>query len=410
MPPAPAARAVHGGHRAGPGRPAAALAARASRRPPARRSDPASPTSGNGRNGQAGRTGRPGSRPALASPGQTGIWGEDATPQRSDIPTAVPSPMPTSATFAPAGPAAPRVATPVRARSRGCDPSATPTTSPTPAIRRRPASASSTSCRRRRSSTTSRIPLEAGGERGGPPAERGDHRQEAGGLQHPGADRRAERRPGRDPVRGPAGRRTSRSAGSRRSSDDLAMALAARSLRIEAPIPGKSAVGIEIPNKDFNIVALRRILEEVDFTALRLEADLRPRSRRGGQGAGGRPGQDAAPADRRRDRLGQERHGQRAHHEPAVRGDAGRRADDPDGPQAGRARGLQRPAAPARAGHHRARAGQGRAQVGGQRDGGPLPAPGRRHGPQHHGRSTRPGPTPRTGCRTSSSSSTSSPT
>jgi S-DNA-T family DNA segregation ATPase FtsK/SpoIIIE len=50
-------------------------------------------------------------------------------------------------------------------------------------------------------------------------------------------------------------------------SDDLAMALAARSLRIEAPIPGKSAVGIEIPNKDFNIVALRRILEEVDFKA-----------------------------------------------------------------------------------------------------------------------------------------------
>jgi len=50
-------------------------------------------------------------------------------------------------------------------------------------------------------------------------------------------------------------------------SDDLAMALAARSIRIEAPIPGKSAVGIEIPNKDFNVVALRRILEEVDFAA-----------------------------------------------------------------------------------------------------------------------------------------------
>jgi len=49
--------------------------------------------------------------------------------------------------------------------------------------------------------------------------------------------------------------------------DDLSMALAARSLRIEAPIPGKSAVGIEIPNKEFNVVALRRILEEVDFTA-----------------------------------------------------------------------------------------------------------------------------------------------
>ncbi len=50
-------------------------------------------------------------------------------------------------------------------------------------------------------------------------------------------------------------------------SDDLAMALAARSIRIEAPIPGKSAVGIEIPNKEFNVVSLRRILEEVDFGA-----------------------------------------------------------------------------------------------------------------------------------------------
>ena len=50
-------------------------------------------------------------------------------------------------------------------------------------------------------------------------------------------------------------------------SDDLAMALAARSLRIEAPIPGKSAVGIEIPNKDFMIVPLRPILQDLDFNA-----------------------------------------------------------------------------------------------------------------------------------------------
>ncbi|MEA2673374.1 MAG: segregation ATPase FtsK/SpoIIIE, family, partial [Chloroflexota bacterium] len=47
--------------------------------------------------------------------------------------------------------------------------------------------------------------------------------------------------------------------------DDLAMALAARTLRIEAPIPGKSAVGIEIPNQDFNVVTLRGILETLDF-------------------------------------------------------------------------------------------------------------------------------------------------
>ena len=43
------------------------------------------------------------------------------------------------------------------------------------------------------------------------------------------------------------------------------MALAARSIRIEAPIPGKTAVGIEIPNQEFNVVALRRILDEVDL-------------------------------------------------------------------------------------------------------------------------------------------------
>jgi S-DNA-T family DNA segregation ATPase FtsK/SpoIIIE len=48
--------------------------------------------------------------------------------------------------------------------------------------------------------------------------------------------------------------------------DDLAMALAARTLRIEAPIPGKSAVGIEIPNQDFNVVTLRGILESLDFS------------------------------------------------------------------------------------------------------------------------------------------------
>ncbi|MBM4407046.1 MAG: DNA translocase FtsK [Chloroflexi bacterium] len=49
--------------------------------------------------------------------------------------------------------------------------------------------------------------------------------------------------------------------------DDLAMALAARTLRIEAPIPGKSVVGLEIPNSDFNIVSIRRIAEEADFRA-----------------------------------------------------------------------------------------------------------------------------------------------
>ena len=46
-------------------------------------------------------------------------------------------------------------------------------------------------------------------------------------------------------------------------SDDIALALAATSVRIEAPIPGKSAVGIEVPNKTVSIVAIREILESL---------------------------------------------------------------------------------------------------------------------------------------------------
>jgi len=43
--------------------------------------------------------------------------------------------------------------------------------------------------------------------------------------------------------------------------DDLALALAARDIRIEAPIPGKSAVGIEVPNKDVAVVHLREVFD-----------------------------------------------------------------------------------------------------------------------------------------------------
>ncbi|MFB1049516.1 DNA translocase FtsK [Paraliobacillus sp. JSM ZJ581] len=43
--------------------------------------------------------------------------------------------------------------------------------------------------------------------------------------------------------------------------DDLALALAAKDIRIEAPIPGKSAVGIEVPNQEIATVSLREVLE-----------------------------------------------------------------------------------------------------------------------------------------------------
>ncbi|MEH7118456.1 DNA translocase FtsK [Neobacillus vireti] len=44
-------------------------------------------------------------------------------------------------------------------------------------------------------------------------------------------------------------------------SDDIALALAAKGIRIEAPIPGKSAIGIEVPNSEVAMVSLREVLE-----------------------------------------------------------------------------------------------------------------------------------------------------
>ncbi|HEX6489684.1 MAG TPA: DNA translocase FtsK, partial [Candidatus Dormibacteraeota bacterium] len=47
--------------------------------------------------------------------------------------------------------------------------------------------------------------------------------------------------------------------------NDLSLALAASPIRIEAPIPGKSAVGIEVPNKSAALVSLREVVESAGF-------------------------------------------------------------------------------------------------------------------------------------------------
>ncbi|WP_312115373.1 DNA translocase FtsK [Brevibacillus reuszeri] len=47
--------------------------------------------------------------------------------------------------------------------------------------------------------------------------------------------------------------------------DDLALALAAKDIRIEAPIPGKSAIGIEVPNSEVAVVSLREVLEASEY-------------------------------------------------------------------------------------------------------------------------------------------------
>lgn len=47
--------------------------------------------------------------------------------------------------------------------------------------------------------------------------------------------------------------------------DDIAMNLAAMGVRIEAPIPGKNAVGIEVPNKNVSVVKMRSLVESGEF-------------------------------------------------------------------------------------------------------------------------------------------------
>jgi len=48
-------------------------------------------------------------------------------------------------------------------------------------------------------------------------------------------------------------------------SDDIALSLAAKDIRIEAPIPGKAAIGIEVPNTEIAIVTIREVLESFQF-------------------------------------------------------------------------------------------------------------------------------------------------
>jgi S-DNA-T family DNA segregation ATPase FtsK/SpoIIIE len=202
----------------------------------------------------------------VSSPGQSGMWGSDATPQPSDIPTAVPSAVPTSATFAPAR-AGGSTEIAVRAAALVAikpvrDPYDVTDAGDSPPTRERieyilPSTAILDDIA---------IPLEAGGDEAAHRRNEEIIVKKLAGFNIPAqiTGRNAGPVVTQYEVQPAPDIKVSRIEA---LSDDLAMALAARSLRIEAPIPGKSAVGIEIPNKDFNIVALRRILEEVDFKA-----------------------------------------------------------------------------------------------------------------------------------------------
>ncbi|MBT8400877.1 MAG: DNA translocase FtsK [Rhodothermia bacterium] len=56
--------------------------------------------------------------------------------------------------------------------------------------------------------------------------------------------------------------------------DDLAMAMAARGIRMIAPIPGKSAIGVEIPNRHRELVQVRDLIGTTKFNSARMELPL----------------------------------------------------------------------------------------------------------------------------------------
>ncbi|MEA1977433.1 MAG: DNA translocase FtsK 4TM domain-containing protein [Chloroflexota bacterium] len=78
-----------------------------------------------------------------------------------------------------------------------------------------------------------------------------------------------------DFIEGRGGRRTKVKVSKISSlADDLALALAAPSIRIEAPVPSKGYVGIEVPNTDVSLVALRDVIEAQNFQKMRTRLKL----------------------------------------------------------------------------------------------------------------------------------------
>ncbi len=96
-----------------------------------------------------------------------------------------------------------------------------------------------------------------------------------------------------------------------RLTDDLALALAAPRIRIQAPVPGHMYVGIEVPNTEISLVALRELIESEAFKKMR--SPLRFALGKDVAGRAAACDLSAMPHldDRRHHRLGQERVRQR---------------------------------------------------------------------------------------------------
>ena len=183
--------------------------------------------------------------------------------------------------------------------------------------------------------------------------------------------------------------------------DDLAYALASTDIRILAPIPGKKAVGVEVPNQRRRLVRLGDIYGGRPKGASPLLGWLGKDV--SGQAVCADLAADAARARRRHHRLRQVRVHQR---DPDLDPDARlaqRGAPGARRPEAGRAQPLRAAPAPADPGGHQPAAGGERARQPDRRDGEPLRGDGRGAGAQP-GRA-QPGPQAARAsrrCRTSS--------
>src|SRR5690348_1226302 len=56
--------------------------------------------------------------------------------------------------------------------------------------------------------------------------------------------------------------------------NDLALVLESKTIRMEAPVPGRRYVGVEIPNKNSRLVTLREILESKEYQAAKNKSRL----------------------------------------------------------------------------------------------------------------------------------------